>query len=207
MCIGQPASSQMPEGDKPPGDALRGYKTGIFAYYAVALAVLVALALYFVHRRQVDGWSLAQRGHVEPGSVSALTQSGDGEVELIDVHLVSTAKAEKPWPSFDPLVLLVAIAGALGGCLHGLASLSEHAGVGSLTRGWGPFYASLPVTAAGVALGLYFILRSGIAGVEISDSAPEFTCIAWAFLAGLFSTSALDKLGDIFRSLLPSQDG
>lgn len=101
----------------------------------------------------------------------------------------------------DPrrLIWPVVLAGALGGVLHGLASLEVHSGRRQLHLSWWVFYVARPVVGAAMATCVFLILVGGIAGVTWDPQKP-WVAIAWAAMAGLFSSPALRKLRDIFEA-------
>ncbi len=187
----------------------RGYKVGIFTYYLGVLAACGVLAVLVMDLRQRDGWQMRPIGTVEQSVVSSSGETPEErEVGIVDfrVESISSKPLDERRFAFDPFILLIVLAGAVGGTLHGMTSLAEHSGRRTLKHGWGPYYVGLPVTGAGMALAIYYILRGGIAGFSVSNAtAPEATYLAWAVLAGLFSSNALDKLGDVFDALFQSR--
>jgi hypothetical protein len=99
----------------------------------------------------------------------------------------------------ERLLILVVLAGALGGVLHGLTSLAAHAGSGRLDVRWWVFYVARPVVGAGLAFVVVLVLRGGLFGVSVPEGdGGERVLLGWAALAGLFSSPALRKLKDVF---------
>lgn len=93
----------------------------------------------------------------------------------------------------------VVLAGALGGVLHGLASLEVHSGRRQLHLSWWVFYVARPFVGAGMAMCVFLIFVGGIAGISWDPQKP-WVAVAWAAMAGLFSSPALRKLRDIFEA-------
>ena len=105
------------------------------------------------------------------------------------------------------LFVIVAVAGALGGLLHGARSLYAYVGARKLVRSWLLMYLSLPIIGGGLAEVFYVILRGGL----ITGTAAEvnfFGFAAISALVGLFSPEAALKLKQIFSTLLaPARPG
>jgi hypothetical protein len=98
------------------------------------------------------------------------------------------------------LFLIVSfVGGALGGTLHGVASLTSHVAHGDLGRSWTLWYLANPFVGAAMAATFLFILQAGLGG-QAADTSPTglYGIAAFATLSGLFSRHALDKLKDIF---------
>lgn len=109
------------------------------------------------------------------------------------------------------LLILVALAGALGSLLHSLRSISQYIGEQKLRWSWVPFYITLPFVGAVLGTILYLLFRGGLFSGEASAlSVNKFGMPAVAALAGLFTSQALEKLkkvGDsIFERVEPGSD-
>ena len=109
------------------------------------------------------------------------------------------------------LLILVALAGALGSLLHGLRSLSKYIGEEKLKWNWAPFYLLLPFVGAVLGTILYLVFRGGLFSGEASAIAVnKFGMPAVAALAGLFTTQALEKLKkvgeSVFERVEPGKD-
>jgi hypothetical protein len=136
----------------------------------------------------------------EPAGVTSSASSAAGTGSGAD------GPPSRPTPG-ERLFILVLLAGAVGGILHGLTSLAAHAGAGRLSVSWWVFYVARPVVGAGLALVVALVLRSGMLGFAVQDGeAGERVLFAWGALAGLFSSPALKKLKDVFDGVW-SQEG
>lgn len=118
-----------------------------------------------------------------------------------DVDPVSVSIAGFPaFPMWGEqrLLIIVMLAGALGGLLHGLRSLGWYIGNRNLVWSWLAYYALLPLIGSVLAVAFYIVLRGGL----ISPSAPvsdtsAFGMAAIAVLVGMFSTPASLKLQQV----------
>ncbi len=96
--------------------------------------------------------------------------------------------------------------GALGGCLHLLASLVRYVGDRELRRSWALYYFVAPFQGAGLALLIYLLLRVGVLAPTGSGSngigqANLIGIYAFAGLTGMFSKQATDKMAEVFMTL------
>jgi hypothetical protein len=107
------------------------------------------------------------------------------------------------------LLLLVLLAGALGGTLAAFNSLSDYRGEGRLTDSWSLYYLLSPVLGGGVALLLYAVVRAGfLAGTDVrieADAAP-WGLVGISALAGFFYDKTLLKLREVFLTLFSPRD-
>lgn len=121
------------------------------------------------------------------------------------------AQTADPLPQLDQILrytALAAMAGVLGGTLHGLASLEKHVGRGDLLANWWIFYVARPFTGAAMAVCVILLLGSGMLGIKVEAANGGFVVLGWSVLAGLFSTPALAKLRDMFNVVFqPSAQG
>ena len=166
--------------------ASTGLKLGLLAYYLGLLAGTVVLADATSTRRHAEGWD-------RPAVTAPALPGAPG-----------VAAPAAPPAGHDPLVVLTVLAGIVGGALHGLASMSFHAGRGEMHRSWWMFYVSRPFVGGGLAAVVYLVLRSGLAGFQVQPPAGFHTLLAWGALAGLFSTPAMRKLRDVFDAVFRS---
>jgi len=98
--------------------------------------------------------------------------------------------------------LTVALAGALGGLLHSLRSLSTYVGERYLFRSWLLYYLALPLVGAVLATIAYIVLRAGLLPGGASNSQPDPYGIAGiSALVGLFSAQTVEKLQAVFSTL------
>jgi len=108
----------------------------------------------------------------------------------------------------DVLFVIVAATGALGGLLHTIRSLSWYLGNRSLRWSWVPFYLLLPLVGASGATVFYLVFRAGLFSPSTTTQANPYGFAAIAALVGLFSEQAMEKLHDVFGSLLaPARAG
>jgi hypothetical protein len=97
------------------------------------------------------------------------------------------------------VLLLVALAGALGGSLYSLISLSWYVGNRELKWSWVPSYLVRPFTAAALAGIFFLILATGVwTGVT---GTGQLWIIGFAALVGLFSKEGYQRLKMIFEAL------
>lgn len=118
------------------------------------------------------------------------------------------------------VLTMVVLLGALGGSLHLVASLVMFVGNRLLKRSWLLYYLAMPILGAGLAAIVYMLLRVGILNPSVGSAEGSGTAnlnliaiYAFAALTGLFARKAMDKLGEIFRTIFrtsdepPSKDG
>jgi hypothetical protein len=100
------------------------------------------------------------------------------------------------------LLLLVLIAGALGGTVHGLRSFVWYVGNRELRLSWLPLYLSFPFAGAILAWVFYVVIRGGFFAptTSVEETSP-FGFVAVGALVGLFSTAAVLKLKDIAETV------
>ncbi|MGQ9477353.1 MAG: hypothetical protein ACUVRH_02535 [Candidatus Bipolaricaulia bacterium] len=97
------------------------------------------------------------------------------------------------------LILLIALVGALGACIHMATSFAFFAGKSELSGSWLWWYLLRPFIGAALATILYLVLR----GLFFSTAAEAktvnlFGVLAFAGLAGMFSKQAIEWLRQIF---------
>jgi hypothetical protein len=141
--------------------------------------------------------SVQPPGHAE-GDVDLVVKNPDG----VSSDIAKNAFTYSCPPSNETdLFLLVVFAGALGGALHGLRSLSWYVGLRSLLKSWTLMYVLLPFTGATIAVIFYAVIRAGLLPVQASNN-TSMGMIAIAVLVGLFSQQAAVKLKDIADAFL-----
>lgn len=100
------------------------------------------------------------------------------------------------------IFIVVAVAGALGGLIHTVRSLSWYVGNRFLKWSWVPFYLMLPVVGALLATVFYVVLRGGLfSGQTATDDVNAYGFVALAALTGMFSEQATEKLKTVFAAL------
>lgn len=96
------------------------------------------------------------------------------------------------------LLLIVILAGALGGLIHALRSLYWYAGNRRLKRSWLLMYVLQPLVGAGMATIFYLAVKGGffVDGGNPGDANP-FGFAGLAAIVGMFSTQAALKLKQV----------
>ena len=100
-------------------------------------------------------------------------------------------------------LILATAAGVLGGFVHCATSFAAYVGGQQLLWSWGWWYVLRPFIGGALALGVYFLLRAGLivgSGDVGTLNASGVTAIA--FLTGMFSKEAVQKLEDVARHVL-----
>lgn len=106
------------------------------------------------------------------------------------------------------LFVIVSLAGgALGGALHGVASLTSHVAAGDFGPRWTLWYVTNPFVGAALAAVFLFVLQAGLGGQAATGTQGGLYGIAAvAALTGLFSRHALAKLKDVFDVVFASRE-
>jgi hypothetical protein len=109
------------------------------------------------------------------------------------------------------LFIVVALAGALGGLLYALRSLTWYAGNRNLKYSWMMTYYLQPIVGAAMATITYVVLRGGLV-VVTTQASPDvvnpFGFAAFGALVGLFSSQAAEWLKRIFEQVFtPAMKG
>jgi len=107
------------------------------------------------------------------------------------------------------LMLVVILAGGLGGILHSLRSVAWYVGERQLLWSWMLFYAVLPIVGAIVALLFYLLIRGGLITPQgSSKDINAYGMAAIAALVGLFTSQAAQMLLRVFSNLFaPAPSG
>jgi hypothetical protein len=113
------------------------------------------------------------------------------------------------WLPIDTrLILVAAVAGALGAYVHLATSFADFAGNQQLAASWVWWYVFRPFIGMALAEVLYLAVRGGIldasAGTTASVASP-YGVAAICALTGLFSKQATDKLRKVFETLFRTQ--
>ncbi|HUO31829.1 MAG TPA: hypothetical protein VMU80_21585 [Bryobacteraceae bacterium] len=105
-------------------------------------------------------------------------------------------------PNTVSLIALIALAGALGGLIHGSSSFAIFAGNREFKASWTWWYVLKPVLGAAVALVVYLVVRSGLGTGDMALSGADCLKTAgFAGLIGMFAEPATLKLKDIFNTI------
>lgn len=102
------------------------------------------------------------------------------------------------------MVLLVLLAGALGGLVHGLRSFYWYVGEQKLEWQWVPMYVVLPFSSSALGFVFYLVIR---AGLYQPTAGTSYLLIGVAALVGMFSVQAAEKLKDIAEGLFAKVQG
>jgi hypothetical protein len=126
------------------------------------------------------------------------------------VDLCPNCRPSEPSVSPPPasLIALIALAGALGGLIHGASSFAIFAGNREFQSSWTWWYVLRPLLGGAVAVVVCLVVRSGLGTPELALSGAD--CLKTAGIAGLvgmFAEPAMLKLKDIFNTLFtPRED-
>jgi len=101
------------------------------------------------------------------------------------------------------LLLIVALAGALGGLVHALRSLYWYVGNRALVWSWLAMYILLPFVGTTLGLVFYLAIRGGFFSPQATvEQTSPFGFAALAGLVGMFSEQAVLKLKQVAETLL-----
>jgi hypothetical protein len=105
-------------------------------------------------------------------------------------------------------IVLIAIAGALGGLVHSIRSFYWYVGNRALVWSWVLQYFMLPFVGSAMGIVFYLVIRGGLfsSNSNINESNP-LIFIAISALVGLFSVAAALKLENIAWSLFTKPGG
>jgi hypothetical protein len=179
----------------------------LLGYYAVMLLALCLAAGTVVHSMSEEGHMLvADVSQLRPPSQSAeVTQGKPAEASVAEAVTATQARVRLWyfWHGFY-VICWVLLCGALGGWVHGIASLVMHTGRGDFYASWSFYYLTRPWLGLALSGFLYVVLKAGLGGLR-SDN--EFSLLAWGALAGLFNAGATQKLKDLFDALFQPRYG
>lgn len=162
---------------QPPDRYLGGVGLSAYGLLLIALGLALFSAL-------IDLWPALDEGATPAHEVALLWG-------LVDVSVTESTA----------LILVAALAGALGGFVHAATSFGSYAGNRNFRVSWVWWYwLRLPIGAA-LALGFYFVLRGGLIAVDGTTEVNPYGVAAFAFIVGLFSKQAIDKLEELFDTL------
>jgi IPT/TIG domain len=208
-----------PPGRREPGGENASVRAAVVTGTLLALATL--LVLYFL----VQVWPPApppalSGGGAPPPTTTPVpgTTTPDGQPPATTV--VVQAAPNPPVRLFGAqlqvdrearLFIVVALAGALGGLVYALRSLTWYAGNRNLKYSWMMTYYLQPIVGAGMATITYVVLRGGLV-VVTTQASPDvvnpFGFAAFGALVGLFSAQAAEWLKRIFEQVfVPAMKG
>lgn len=105
------------------------------------------------------------------------------------------------------MLMIVVIAGALGGLIHALRSLIWYVGNRGMKRSWILMYIVTPLIGSILSVIFYLVLRSGLFASQgtVADTNP-FGFAAISGLVGMFSNLAAVKLKEVAESLFSPKE-
>lgn len=103
------------------------------------------------------------------------------------------------------LIILVAVAGALGAFIHVATSFTDYLGSQKFERSWIPWYLMRPFIGSALALAFYFLLRGGLINVNAAsdEAAAQYALPADTVIYLHYDT--VQKT--VLRSTAPAIDG
>lgn len=130
--------------------------------------------------------------------------NGEGKVDVVveagDIDILTDGYTYTCWDIMPTqLFLMIILASALGGCVHGLRSLVWHVGDRNLEKSRLLKYYLLPLI--GSAIGVIFFLAVSAGLYKVQD-AGNMILIGLSGLVGMFSDQAAEKLKKIAEGLL-----
>jgi len=179
---GTPASPTAPDTSaqaEGKGEPMSPMWVRILGYFHVLLAILLLVLL-------VKVW---------PGSIP-LAASDERIIWLLFgwVHFEMSAELQ--------MLFVVMVAGALGSYVYAATSFVYHTGQRDAEASWRWWYVLRPFIGIALALGFYFVLRAGFFAASAGPTSLNVVGFAGtAFLVGLFSRQAVEKLGEVFDTL------
>lgn len=178
------AGSESRQGDNP-NNPLPDYPTkwqiGGLGIYLIAVALLLAyLLIAFWPTASPDGPGWSSRFSLFWGALKI-------------VHTI---------PSEMRLILIVALAGALGSFIHAATSFVSYVGNRRVVTSWFWWYILRPFIGMSLSLVFYFVVNGGLLSAGVAaDNLNPFGIAALSGLVGMFSKQATDKLDETFTNL------
>jgi len=109
----------------------------------------------------------------------------------------------QPRPNESNLIFFVILMGMLGSVLHAVMSFTVYVGAGAFMPSWSWWYIFRPVMGGGIALFFFFLV--GLGKVSEATTDPKWLGLICG-LVGLFSDTAIRKLGEIFNVILGTKE-
>jgi hypothetical protein len=101
------------------------------------------------------------------------------------------------------MLILIVSAGALGSMIHALQSFYWYVGQRELVRSWIMMYLLLPLVGGALGTIFYLVIRAGFFSPNATiEQTNPFGFVAIASLAGLFTRQTINKLKDVFETLM-----
>lgn len=154
---------------------------------------------------QTEGDSLPAEARVTGSGLSVRQAVDSTQAQAANLRFLPRLPAS--FPQELRYLLLVMVAGGLGGSLRGMRSFATHAGEKTLLKSYAWFYWTQPPTGMIIAVPMYFLLRAGL--FNVGDGASQLNPYGWgaiAVLGGMFSNEAILKLKDTFIRFFGAAD-
>jgi len=195
----------MPDQPNDVGHEFTGAGAGLVPRWGIALVIAVLLALTTATLYSL--WAFWPTGLSASGPAAATaaapTVGQNSHAALPErkrVHYLGVTTLDVSTETL--FFVVVALAGALGGLIHTLRSLSIYVGTRRLRWSWIPFNLMLPVVGALGGTVFYLVFRAGLFSPSTSvEQASPFGFAAIAALVGLFSEQAMEKLKQVAEEL------
>ena len=155
------------------------------------------------HPEELPSMSAEEPSEPPPGMQSGQAETPPAESFAKSPQLVTFLGMNMAVKDEHRLLLIVAVAGALGSLIHALRSLTKYVGVQKLEHNWLPMYILLPFVGSTLAVLFYLVIRGGFfsTGATVQATSP-FGFAALAGLVGLFTEQAVLKLKEVATTLL-----
>jgi hypothetical protein len=103
------------------------------------------------------------------------------------------------------VILIMMLAGMVGACVYSLYAISLHLGsYEDFDATWTGWYLTRPWIGAGLALGVYILIRGGILTMASIGSVSLLGLAGVSILTGLFTEQVMHKLNDLADTLFGS---
>jgi len=100
------------------------------------------------------------------------------------------------------LISVMMLAGMIGACIYSLYAISLHLGsYEDFNMTWTGWYLTRPWIGAGLAFGVYILIRGGILTMGSISSVSLLGLTGFAILTGLFTEQVMHKLNDLADTL------
>lgn len=135
-------------------------------------------------------------------AVTPMHPAGAVSVVIANEEAVSSLEGrfnfQCPAASDKTMVLLVLLAGALGGVVHALRSFFWYVGEQKLLWHWVPMYMLLPFASSALGFVFYLVIR---AGLYEPRGGTAYLLVGLAALVGMFSAQATEKLKKVAEGI------
>jgi hypothetical protein len=171
----------------------------------ILLVAQVVVLVFFLHRNW-DPPTLAQKASTGADAQPAASPGAKEAVVTAETSPVRTPVGENaagaPRPDEKSILLIVLLAGALGGSLHALSSFIGYVGNKTFDDTWIPWYLCRAPIGAGLGMAVYLALRAGLMTSAVSNEGLNiFGFAAISLLTGLFNRNATAKLVKVSEAI------